>query len=479
MDPVEEFKLLLRAQIDIVDYIGKEISLIRDGVKFTGRCPFHKDELRSFSVDPNRQNFRCSWCGKSGDIIGFVMHKKNIEYKEALKTLSEQTGLPLPEFKPKARPDKIRIPFEEMRKERLEVRLDIHYEGQHPHPILQKDRPVDYLHMLNNGLAAFFFKLELVCDQLKIEKGGMLNERQSTQLLDELVPFIARTPGVCTNAFQLEKLGNIVRMSSKSIETAVEAFKKPLRKGTKDFFYIRPYHTTPYELRLISTMLKESHNIEYFRSNINPDWFNDAGCRTIFNFLCENTKLLELDDTYQQPGDEFPLLEDAYARDIPAEIYAYAVSRDINVSEVELRRLYSYIKQVTNVFSASELRLLLEESHLEQELVEKEKYFANKVNAEVPSISSEHFSPFANKIMPEEYQEYYNMFLQFSKVYARFTSRLAKDYDKLVWKRKQREERRKEKEKNAQASFDFSQENEKRNNRKKEINGNLFDQPDH
>lgn len=454
MDEFEEFKLLLRVKIDIVEYIGRYVKLRRDGTKYVAKCPFHQDKetnLLHFVVNPNSQNFKCAWCGIGGDIIGFVMHHNKIEYKDALAVLSEETGIPKPEFRPRARVGKIKIPFDELRAAGLEVRLDIDHAGVHPHDFLQQKRSADYAQLLNYAIACLFFRKEVLYDELKISDNRPLSKNESMRILEELLPFIARTPSVCTNSYQIDMLGHLVKLSAKGIETALAEFRKPLQRG-RNFFYTNPYPTTPYELRIASMMIKEPHIIEYFRGNIRQEWFNDSGCKAIFLFLCENTKIQEFDFSYQQPGDDLPLLERAYSRNIPREIVQDAHSRGIKVSEEEMSRLYNFLKQMPMRFTSDELRLFLEESHLEHKLIEFEKFH--------PTSELE--------CQPDLVTEYFELFDKYKQVHSRFAAKLYKEYDKLVYRRKQREEREKEKLKDAQTEFDFGANKDP----EKEENGN-------
>ena len=69
---VEE--LLERA--DIVDIVGRFVSLHKSGANFFGLCPFHPDQNPSMSVSPKKKIFRCFSCGASGNVINFVQRLK-------------------------------------------------------------------------------------------------------------------------------------------------------------------------------------------------------------------------------------------------------------------------------------------------------------------------------------------------------------------------------------------------------------------
>lgn len=78
---------------DVVDVVGGYVSLRQVGQTFKGLCPFHDDHRPSFDVDPRRQRYRCWSCGKSGDVINFVMDHDHVEFREAIELLGRRAGI--------------------------------------------------------------------------------------------------------------------------------------------------------------------------------------------------------------------------------------------------------------------------------------------------------------------------------------------------------------------------------------------------
>lgn len=60
-------------------------------------CPFHPDKTPSFFVSTSEELFHCFGCGKSGNVINFVMLKENLNFKDAIEYLCGLSGLTMPD----------------------------------------------------------------------------------------------------------------------------------------------------------------------------------------------------------------------------------------------------------------------------------------------------------------------------------------------------------------------------------------------
>src|SRR5487761_1942439 len=94
MDFVEQ----LKSSIDIVKVVGEYVRLKRLGAtgRYVGLCPFHQEKTGSFNVNQTRQFYKCFGCGVGGDVLKFVMEIEGYTFPEALKTLAERHGIPMP-----------------------------------------------------------------------------------------------------------------------------------------------------------------------------------------------------------------------------------------------------------------------------------------------------------------------------------------------------------------------------------------------
>ena len=92
-----DFRDQLKAAADIVSVVGDYVRLRKSGRdRYTGLCPFHSEKTPSFSVHASKQFYHCFGCHAHGDVLQFVMEIEGVSFYEALKSLAERYGLPMP-----------------------------------------------------------------------------------------------------------------------------------------------------------------------------------------------------------------------------------------------------------------------------------------------------------------------------------------------------------------------------------------------
>lgn len=95
----------LKMRVNIVDVIGREVSLKRTGSNYKGLCPFHGEKTPSFNVNENGQYYHCFGCGETGDAIRFVEKYYNLSFMDAVEKLCDDYGIKMPETRGGARVD--------------------------------------------------------------------------------------------------------------------------------------------------------------------------------------------------------------------------------------------------------------------------------------------------------------------------------------------------------------------------------------
>lgn len=86
----------IRESVNIVDVIGRYVTLKKRGRNYLGLCPFHTEKTPSFNVNPEKQIFHCFGCGTGGNVFTFLMRYENLSFVDAVKRLADETGIKIP-----------------------------------------------------------------------------------------------------------------------------------------------------------------------------------------------------------------------------------------------------------------------------------------------------------------------------------------------------------------------------------------------
>lgn len=86
----------IKERLDIVDVIGRYVTLKKTGTRYRGLCPFHQEKTPSFIVYPDRRSWHCyGACSTGGDVISFIQKKENMEFGDAVRMLAAMAGVEL------------------------------------------------------------------------------------------------------------------------------------------------------------------------------------------------------------------------------------------------------------------------------------------------------------------------------------------------------------------------------------------------
>jgi DNA primase len=115
---------------------AKGIELKKNGKSWFGLCPFHADKNPSLSINPIKNLFQCFGCGAAGDAIRFVELFDQVDFKEAVRRLSDNG------FKPStAKPAADQKSCLTVKDRKLLARVIGHYQ----HTLGQDSRGLNYL----------------------------------------------------------------------------------------------------------------------------------------------------------------------------------------------------------------------------------------------------------------------------------------------------------------------------------------------
>ncbi len=87
---------------NIVDLVGKSLTLKKSGASFVACCPFHNEKSPSFNVVPGKNIFHCFGCQMGGNPVKWMMETAKLSFPEAVLQLAKDAGIE-PEYENGAR----------------------------------------------------------------------------------------------------------------------------------------------------------------------------------------------------------------------------------------------------------------------------------------------------------------------------------------------------------------------------------------
>ncbi len=81
---------------DIVQIISEHVALKNTGKNYIGLCPFHNEKTPSFTVNQERQFYKCFGCGEAGTVFTFLMKVNGMKFPEVATLLANRANIVLP-----------------------------------------------------------------------------------------------------------------------------------------------------------------------------------------------------------------------------------------------------------------------------------------------------------------------------------------------------------------------------------------------
>ncbi len=130
----------LLTRVDIVEIVGRTVTLKKAGRDFQGLCPFHNEKTPSFTVSPEKQFYHCFGCGAHGSAISFLMNHEGLGYVEAVEELAGHLHLQIQYETDGAAPS---APNNRALYELMDEALQVYARALREHP--DREKAVDYL----------------------------------------------------------------------------------------------------------------------------------------------------------------------------------------------------------------------------------------------------------------------------------------------------------------------------------------------
>ena len=83
----------VRQAADIHDVVSEYVDLKKRGRNFFGLCPFHNEKTPSFSINVEKQIYKCFGCAKGGGAINFIMDVERLDFVDAIKYLGNKYNI--------------------------------------------------------------------------------------------------------------------------------------------------------------------------------------------------------------------------------------------------------------------------------------------------------------------------------------------------------------------------------------------------
>ena len=83
----------VRQAADIIEVVSSHVELKQRGRNFFGLCPFHSEKTPSFSVNPEKQIYKCFGCGTGGGVINFIMEIETLNFVDAIEKLAQKYNI--------------------------------------------------------------------------------------------------------------------------------------------------------------------------------------------------------------------------------------------------------------------------------------------------------------------------------------------------------------------------------------------------
>lgn len=93
----------LIARADVVEVVGRRITLKKAGREYKACCPFHNEKTPSFQINPQKGFYHCFGCGAHGDALRFIMDYEHLDFVSAIEVLASEMGVSVPREQVSAR----------------------------------------------------------------------------------------------------------------------------------------------------------------------------------------------------------------------------------------------------------------------------------------------------------------------------------------------------------------------------------------
>ena len=211
---------------NIVDVIGEDVTLKKQGVNYVGLCPFHNEKTPSFIVSPAKGICKCFSCGKGGNVIWYKQEHDSLTFPEAVRELGKKNGIDVPSIE--------LSPEQQANKDRQSAAMIAITEAQRlfRENLLASPDAIQYLHQRNIGKAMIdLFGLGFAFDYSSLTR--LMTERgySTAQIIDAGLGYLDEKNKLKDNFWQrimfpfFSKSGQVLGFTGRAVNDQPAKYK--------------------------------------------------------------------------------------------------------------------------------------------------------------------------------------------------------------------------------------------------------------
>lgn len=85
----------INQNVDLVEYVGQQMELRKQGGDYFAHCPMHVDQTASLSLNKESNMYYCFSCGRGGGIIGWLMDYEGLRFDQAVEKAAKLANVDL------------------------------------------------------------------------------------------------------------------------------------------------------------------------------------------------------------------------------------------------------------------------------------------------------------------------------------------------------------------------------------------------
>ncbi len=83
----------IKERLQLSSVVSMDTRLVKRGSQYVGSCPLHQEKTASFFVNDSIGSYFCFGCREFGDVVQYIIKKRNVNFSQAIDILAEMAGI--------------------------------------------------------------------------------------------------------------------------------------------------------------------------------------------------------------------------------------------------------------------------------------------------------------------------------------------------------------------------------------------------